>query len=196
MVICSPLNSIFHKLMLAIKLARFGKKKQPTYRMIVLPKTKDPKGDYIENVGIYNPRSTPKTIELKADRIKYWISVGAQPTDTVHNLLVSRGIIESKKRNVSKINKTRAVKLGDEKKAKEDAIVKAKADAEAKVQAVKDAEAKAKADAEAAALAQAEAEKAAAATATAAPAPEPTPTPETTLAPEATPAPVPESPAQ
>ncbi|MDF1549736.1 MAG: 30S ribosomal protein S16 [Bacteroidales bacterium] len=72
--------------MLAIKLSRFGKKKQPTYRIVVLEKNKDPWGDYLENLGHYNPRS--KEITLNAERIKYWISQGAQPSDTIHNILV------------------------------------------------------------------------------------------------------------
>ena len=59
--------------MLAIKLARFGKKKQPTYRVIVLEKSKDPWGDYLENLGTYNPKAQPKVIQLNAERIKYWM---------------------------------------------------------------------------------------------------------------------------
>lgn len=105
--------------MLAIKLSRFGKKKQPTYRVIVLEKTKDPWGDYLENLGFYNPRTQPKTIELKIDRIKHWISVGAQPTPTVHNLLVSQGIIEAPKKKASKISKKRVKKIETKKQEKE-----------------------------------------------------------------------------
>lgn len=101
--------------MLAIKLSRVGKKKQPSYRVLVLPKTKDPWGDYLENVGIYNPKAKPKMIQLNAERIKYWISKGAQPTPTVHNLLVSQGIIEGKKLPVSRISKRHAERLAAEK---------------------------------------------------------------------------------
>jgi len=98
--------------MLAIRFSRKGKKKQPTYRLIVNEKTKDTQGDYLENLGIYNPRT--KVAELKADRIKYWLGMGAQPSATVWNLLVSKGIIEGKKRKVSKISKKRAAKQATE----------------------------------------------------------------------------------
>lgn len=91
--------------MLRIKLSRVGKKKQPIYRIRVIERQRDPWGKFIENVGTYNPRSEPKALELNEERIKHWISVGAQPTDTVHNLLVGAGIISDKKRNVSKLGK-------------------------------------------------------------------------------------------
>ncbi|MBU4332602.1 30S ribosomal protein S16 [Patescibacteria group bacterium] len=81
--------------MLTIRFARIGKKKQPYYRLIINEKTKDTFGDFLENLGHYNPR-TKKTV-LKADRIKYWLSCGAGTSDTVHNLLVKEGVIEAKK---------------------------------------------------------------------------------------------------
>ncbi|PIR66518.1 MAG: 30S ribosomal protein S16 [Parcubacteria group bacterium CG10_big_fil_rev_8_21_14_0_10_36_14] len=116
--------------MLAIKLSRFGKKKQPTYRIIVLEKTKDPWGDYLEMLGHYNPRS--KETKLNTERIKHWISVGAKPTDTVHNLLVANGILEDKKKTVTKISKKRAGKITDAqgKKAEAEKVAKEKAEAE------------------------------------------------------------------
>ena len=95
--------------MLAIKLSRFGKKKQPFYRLIVTRKTSDPYDRYIENLGIYNPRTTPKTIEFKTERIAHWLSKGAQPSDTVHNLLVGEKLIDAPKRNMvapSKLKKS------------------------------------------------------------------------------------------
>ena len=84
--------------MLSIRLSRVGKKKQPTYRVLVLPKTKDPWGDYIENLGFYNPRT--KEINLKVDRIKYWISCGAEATNTVWNLLVKNKVIDAPKKKI------------------------------------------------------------------------------------------------
>ncbi|MBI3626661.1 30S ribosomal protein S16 [Candidatus Uhrbacteria bacterium] len=87
--------------MLAIKLSRTGKNKEPHYRLIVLEKTKDPWGDYLENLGYVNTRPEPPVYDLKVERIKYWIAKGAQPTDTVHNMLVTKGIIVAPKRNVS-----------------------------------------------------------------------------------------------
>lgn len=103
--------------MLTIKLSRVGKKKQPQYRVVVLEKARDPWGVYLENVGFYNPKAQPKVINLNAERIKYWISKGAQPSTTLHNLFVSQGIIEAtKRRNVTITNKRRE-KLAEKKKA-------------------------------------------------------------------------------
>ncbi|MFH1173011.1 MAG: 30S ribosomal protein S16 [bacterium] len=83
--------------MLMIRLSRIGKKKQPTYRLIVSDKRRDTNGKSLEILGQYNPRSNPKTITFKADRIKHWLSKGAQPSPTVHNLLVDQKIIEKQK---------------------------------------------------------------------------------------------------
>ena len=61
--------------------------------------TRGPKtGNFVEKLGSYNPRTKEKTIN--ADRVKYWISVGAQPSDTMHNILVTEGVIAGKKINV------------------------------------------------------------------------------------------------
>ncbi len=68
-----------------------------------MEKYKDPWADYKEKLGFYNPKT--KEIELNAERIKYWISVGAQPSNTVHNLLVKQGVIEDEKRKSVKISK-------------------------------------------------------------------------------------------
>ena len=114
-IIISLVQATSTYLMLAIKLSRFGKKKQPTYRVIVLEKTKDPWGDYLENLGTYNPKAQPKVIQLNAERIKYWLSKGAQPTPTVWNLLVSNNIIQAKKKAVSRMSKERAAKIAAEK---------------------------------------------------------------------------------
>lgn len=105
--------------MLTIRLSRVGKTKQPSYRLIISEKTKDPWGDYLENLGFYNPRTSPATIQFKVERIKYWLSKGAQVSDTVHNLLVSQGIREGDKREKVKISKKRAAKMVEKKKAGE-----------------------------------------------------------------------------
>ncbi len=84
--------------MLVIRLTRVGKKKQPTYRLIVQEKSQDPWGKSKEIVGNYNPRTNPKSISLKADRIKYWIGLGAQPSPSVHNLLVDAKVLTAEKR--------------------------------------------------------------------------------------------------
>lgn len=106
--------------MLKICLSRVGKKKQPSYRVIVLEKNKDPWGDYLELLGNYNPRTTPSTIKLNAERIKYWISKGAQPTATVHNLLVDQKVIEGDKVVASSGKVRKGKKDKEEKPAAED----------------------------------------------------------------------------
>lgn len=81
--------------MLVIRLTRIGKKNQPAYRVVLADKKRAVKGKFIEILGNYNPRL--KTKVFKADRIKYWISKGAQASPTVHNLLVSEKIIDAAK---------------------------------------------------------------------------------------------------
>jgi len=73
--------------MLAIKLMRTGAKKSPSYRVVVKEKQSKRDGAYLENLGTYNPTREPAEINLKADRVDYWISKGAQPTDTVRQLI-------------------------------------------------------------------------------------------------------------
>ncbi len=85
--------------MLKIRMQRVGRINMPSYRLIVVEHTEGPKtGNIVEKVGTYNPRSKERTINT--DRVKYWMSVGAQPSDTVHNMLVSAGILNEKKINV------------------------------------------------------------------------------------------------
>ena len=73
--------------MLAIRLMRMGAKKRPSYRVVVKEKQSKRDGAYLENLGTYNPTREPAEINLKADRVEYWISKGAQPTDTVRRLI-------------------------------------------------------------------------------------------------------------
>ncbi len=102
--------------MLSIRLTRIGKKKQPIYRVVVLDKRKDPWGKSLEILGNYNPRTKPSTINLKIERIKYWIGVGAQPSVTVHNILIDQKIIKGQKVRATTISKKRAVKKAEVKK--------------------------------------------------------------------------------
>ena len=135
--------------MLSIRFARTGKKKAPLYSLIVVEKSKDPWGDYTEKLGTYNPHK--KIADLKADRIQHWIGKGAQPTATVHNLLVTQGIIKEDKVRAGKSQpgKKRAAEIAAAKKAEEDAK-QAEIDAKAKAEADKiAAEEAAKAAAEA-----------------------------------------------
>ena len=70
-----------------IRLARIGARKQPYYRVVVIDKERARNGRSVEVVGLYNPRTTPATIDLKRDRIDYWVSKGAQLSDTMKRLL-------------------------------------------------------------------------------------------------------------
>lgn len=88
--------------MVVLRLSRVGKKSHPTFRLIASDKQKDTVGSYLELLGSYDPHAIPTRIEFKADRVKYWLSVGAQPSDTVHNLLVEKGIIDSPKKVIAK----------------------------------------------------------------------------------------------
>lgn len=89
--------------MLRIRLSRAGKKNMPVYRVVVAEHSAPIKGKFVEQVGTYEPRR--KEITFKADRINYWISVGAQPSVTVHNLLVKEGVIKSDKIKVTRRKK-------------------------------------------------------------------------------------------
>ena len=80
--------------MLRIRLRRTGKKKQPQYRLVVADQRAPRDGKFVEIVGHYNPRSNPKALVVKEERIKYWLSVGAQPSETVHRLLHKEGLID------------------------------------------------------------------------------------------------------
>jgi small subunit ribosomal protein S16 len=85
--------------MLTIRLQRVGRKNDPSFRVILVESKRAAKtGNYQEMLGSYDPRTN--RVELKADRITYWMSVGATVSDTVHNLLVSQKIIDAKKINV------------------------------------------------------------------------------------------------
>jgi len=73
--------------MLMIRLARFGAKKKPFYRVVVIEKERARNGRHIEVVGHYNPLTTPAKVDLKQDRIEHWTKNGAQLSDTVKRLV-------------------------------------------------------------------------------------------------------------
>ncbi|HZT40347.1 MAG TPA: 30S ribosomal protein S16 [Bryobacteraceae bacterium] len=73
--------------MLMIRLARFGAKKKPSYRVVVIEKERARDSRAIEVVGHYNPVAQPALVDLNHERIQYWISHGAQPSETVSRLL-------------------------------------------------------------------------------------------------------------
>lgn len=146
--------------MLSIRLTRVGTKKRPVYRIVVMPKHRDPWAKATEILGHYNPRKQPRELVVKADRVKYWLSQGAEATNTVWNLLVDEKIVEGDKRGVSHITKKRKGKLAEkaEAQAQKEAEAKAKAEEEkAAAEEAAKAEAEAKAAEEAAAKEAAEA---------------------------------------
>jgi small subunit ribosomal protein S16 len=73
--------------MLMIRLARFGAKKSPTYRIVVIDKVRARDSRAVEVVGTYNPLTRPKAINLKHERIEHWMKNGAQPSSTVARLI-------------------------------------------------------------------------------------------------------------
>lgn len=130
-----------------LRLRRMGKKKQPIYKMVVADSRSPRDGKFLEAVGFYNPLTKPHTLELKEDRIMYWLGVGAQPTHTVKSLLRQKGLIFKKElmskgldeekiaselENWQKLKEASAMKRSEKKlsrkaKAKQEAEASAKA---------------------------------------------------------------------
>jgi small subunit ribosomal protein S16 len=69
-----------------------GKKKQASYRVVVADQDSPRDGAFVEIVGHYNPRTEPQTVQIDEERVKHWLSVGAQPSETVHRLLFKQGL--------------------------------------------------------------------------------------------------------
>jgi len=89
--------------MLAIKFNRIGKKHQPSYRIVVAEKRSKMGGKFVEDLGWYNP--TSKEFKVNKERAEYRLKTGAQPTDTVYNLLVKAGVVSGPKRKIVKFVK-------------------------------------------------------------------------------------------
>lgn len=79
--------------MLAIRLARMGKRKKPCYRIVVIEKTRPRNGRFVEIIGTYDPLREPADVRFKEDRVKYWLGVGAQPTETVRSFFARRKLL-------------------------------------------------------------------------------------------------------
>ncbi|MBI2356500.1 30S ribosomal protein S16 [Candidatus Dojkabacteria bacterium] len=84
--------------MIKIRLKRTGRKGEPHYRIIVAPSTKNRNGRAIEELGYYNPRTSPSTFEIDKAKTEEWLKKGAQPTETVAHYLVKNGILKSIKK--------------------------------------------------------------------------------------------------
>jgi len=113
--------------MLAIRFARVGKKNKAQYKIVLQEKAVAPGGRHVEILGSHDPHL--KNTVIKEDRIKYWLEKGAQASDTVHNLLVTKGVITDKKR---------AVKIPAKKVEEVSADAKAVADKPADAEVVKE----------------------------------------------------------
>lgn len=96
--------------MLVIRLSRVGKRNAASFRVVLAEKSRPVKGKFIEILGFFNPRTKEKS--FKGERIKHWLSQGAQASPTVHNLLVEEKIIEGEKKKAWRPKK-KAVKEGE-----------------------------------------------------------------------------------
>jgi small subunit ribosomal protein S16 len=87
-----------------IRLTRRGKKKQPTYRVVVADSRAPRDGRYIEQIGRYDPRPDPSVVEVDNDRARYWLGQGAQPSDAVRRLLEISGVLEATRVRTAKVH--------------------------------------------------------------------------------------------
>jgi len=133
--------------MLKIRMQRTGRTNMPSFRIVVVEHTESPKtGNFVEKVGTYNPKT--KERNLDTERVKYWMSVGAKPSATVHNMLITLGAIEGKKINILPAYKAPAEAAAAE--AEAEAQKAAEHEAKEKAKAEHDAQVKAEAEAKAA----------------------------------------------
>ncbi len=108
--------------MLKIKLARFGKKNQPHYRMVITEAKSKRDGKYVEKIGHYAPTQTPKILEINVKRYEYWIGQGAVPTETVASLFKryqTGSPFPAKKKKPSKKQKAKLAEKTQEKEVAE-----------------------------------------------------------------------------
>jgi small subunit ribosomal protein S16 len=121
--------------MLMMRLQRIGRKNDPSYRIVVTDRRTSPKSDsHIDRLGSYNPKLNH--VQLDAAKAKEWLAKGVQPSDTLHNILVSQKVIDAKKKNVLP-RKSPIIDEAAIKRAEEEAKAKAEA-AEQKVDVVAD----------------------------------------------------------
>ena len=133
--------------MLTIRLQRVGRKNDPSFRVILVESKRSAKtGNYQEMLGSYDARTD--RVDLKADRIKHWISMGTTVSDTVHNMLISLGFLKGKKINILPAYKAPAEAAAAEVEA--EAAKAAEHEAKEKAKAEHDAQVKAEAEAKAA----------------------------------------------
>lgn len=106
--------------MIVIRLTRVGKKKQPSYRLVVQQKSQDPWGKAMDYVGQYNPRTKPKTFKYDEAKIKAWIAKGATCSPTLHNLLVDAKVLQGEKVRAARVNQGKKAEAKAEAKPAEE----------------------------------------------------------------------------
>lgn len=84
--------------MISLRLRRMGAKKRPSYRIVAADSRSPRDGRIIESFGLYDPITEPATVRVDADRARHWLSVGAQPSDTVRDIFRREGILGDKPR--------------------------------------------------------------------------------------------------
>lgn len=108
--------------MVKLRLKRIGKRHYPIYKIVAADSRSPRDGRFIESVGTYNPNLDPMEVKIKEDRVKYWLKVGAQPTDTVRSLLKSEGLILKlyleKKGSTSEVIESEVKKFFEQKESK------------------------------------------------------------------------------
>jgi len=115
--------------MIKIRLLRIGRKHQPSYKIVVVDERRGPKsGKFIEQLGFYNPITKEKNVNK--ERTEYWLSVGAQASDTVHNLLVREGVIKGEKKAVHSTKKKEKKEEAPKKESKPEELKKEEAPVE------------------------------------------------------------------
>lgn len=120
--------------MLVIRLQRTGRTNDPAFRVVVCEHTIGPKaGKYLEKLGSYNPKTKHRVLD--EDRISYWMSQGAKPSETMHNMLVSAGVLKKPKINVLPKRKILAKREQAKKEAAEKAVAEAAKNAPKKEEA-------------------------------------------------------------
>jgi small subunit ribosomal protein S16 len=142
--------------MLKIRMQRTGRTNMPTFRIVVTEHTRGPKSaNFVEKLGSYNPKTKERI--LNTERVKHWLSMGAQTSGTMHNMLVSTGVVEGKKINVLPKKSPPKKEEGNVEGAEQAADLPAEASAQAGAPAGEAAESKEEKPAEAAESAKEEA---------------------------------------
>lgn len=123
-----------------IRLTRKGKKKQPTYRVVVADQRSPRDGRYIEQIGRYDPRQEPSVVEIDNERARFWLDRGAQPSDAVRKLLEISGALRARPARVVRSGAVHVVDAAAQEEAEEETVAAAAA-AEEAVAATVEAEA-------------------------------------------------------